>query len=122
VIRVHSRLHHLVRLFRLQDHMKVFDSEQAAVGGLTTVNLRKGWEDLSSAGRYASFQQPRKVLSSVSSQWVAAPEICDIAETVRTLVPACQRPEKSGTISHYRIIQKIGEGGHNTSRPPCSIF
>jgi anti-anti-sigma factor len=111
LIRAHPRLHHLLRLFRLQDHLKAFDSGQAAVGGLTTVNLRKGLDDLSSAGPHASFQQPRNALSSVSSQWVAVPEICDIAETVRTLAPACQRPEKSGTISHYRIIQKIAEGG-----------
>src|SRR5262249_9788946 len=84
-------LHHLLRLFQLQDHLKVFDAEQPSVDGPTT-NLTKGLGlgVLSSAGPHASFQQ---------------------AETVPTLTPTCQQPEKSGTISHYRIIQKIGEGG-----------
>jgi anti-anti-sigma factor len=111
LIRAHPRVQNLLRLFRLQDHLKVFDSEQAAFAGVMTVNPRKGVEDLSSAGSHASFQQSRNALSRVSSPWVGGPEICDIAETVCPLVPAYQRSEKSGTISHYRIVQKIGEGG-----------
>ena len=108
LIRARPRLHHLLRLFRLQDHLKVFESRPAAVGGLTTVNLTKRLEDPSLAGPHASLQ-PRN--GSSSSHGAAAPEICNIVETVRTVTPACRQPERNGTISHYRIIQKIGAGG-----------
>lgn len=59
LIRAHPRLQYLLLLFRLQDHLKVFDSEQAAVAGVMTVNPRKGVEDLSSSGPHLISTAPK---------------------------------------------------------------
>lgn len=97
LVHVHRRLRDLLELFHLQTYLEVFDSEQSAIPSLATLILK------SSPGK--------SVLARLDGNDLASAQTRPNPAQSSQPEAGCWPGEVGGTISHYRITEKIGEGG-----------